>query len=224
MVVHVAIGHRRSIHNRRLVQQRLLAVHRALELVEEDTAASTHVVLVDLGKFLHPRFRCCRGATPGGSPSTPLSGYTREEASRPILNEKTRVMSALQAPAPAGRTSASRVRRTNRGRPPGARQLARFAARIARLDALDAAFDLADVVEVLVQALAVGGTELSLQLRQHLRGDPVEDAPCRCAFARRARRRAAHAEELSNATRGSRIIGSGSVGDAQLMESVYTHE
>ena len=28
---------------------------------------------------------------------------------------------------------------------------------------------------------------------------------------------------FSNATRGSRMTGSGSVGDAQLIESVYTH-
>jgi hypothetical protein len=28
---------------------------------------------------------------------------------------------------------------------------------------------------------------------------------------------------FSNATRGSRMTGSGSVADAQLMESVYTH-
>ena len=31
-------------------------------------------------------------------------------------------------------------------------------------------------------------------------------------------------KSCSNATRGSRIMGSGSVGDAQLIESVYMHE
>ncbi len=48
------------------------------------------------------------------------------------------------------------------------------------------------------------------------------------ALVRRLRARSSGVEpapkSISKATRGSRMRGSGSVGDAQLMESVYTQE
>src|SRR5206468_7507571 len=63
------------------------------------------------------------------------------------------------------------------------------------LDALDAALELADVVEVLVQAGAIARPELALQLR-NLPGDPVEDAAIGAAIRGALLRRCADAEEL----------------------------
>ena len=57
----------------------------------------------------------------------------------------------------------------------GVGQLARLGAVVAALDHPDAALDLADVVEVAVQAPAVDGAELLADLR-HVAQDPVEDA------------------------------------------------
>ena len=62
-------------------------------------------------------------------------------------------------------------------------QLARFAAPVARFHGLNALFQLAYVLEVLVDAAAVIRAELLLH-RRHLAGDPVEDALIRLASQR----------------------------------------
>ena len=81
------------------------------------------------------------------------------------------------------------------------------------------AFELADVIEVAIESGAIGGAELAAH-RRHFARDPVEDA---AALSRRVLRSSAvppAPNSMSKATRGSRIIGSGSFGDAQLIESV----
>jgi hypothetical protein len=54
-------------------------------------------------------------------------------------------------------------------------QRALLAAGVARLDPLDAALDLADVLEIVVEPRAIARPELALQLRG-LAANPVEDA------------------------------------------------
>ena len=77
----------------------------------------------------------------------------------------------------------------------GARQLARFAALIARFDARDALLDLPDVRGVLLEALLVGRAERAAE-RGHLPGQHVEDAAIGRAPHRPLFGRSAGAEQL----------------------------
>ncbi len=107
------------------------------------------------------------------------------------------------------------------GTPAGASGSSRASPLVLRASmACDAALDLAHVVEILVEALLVAGAELAAHVghlgRRSSRG-------CCGATARRSARSSFELPEpnsMSKATRGSRIIGSGSFGEAQLIESV----
>ncbi len=76
----------------------------------------------------------------------------------------------------------------------GAGQLARLARAVLRFDALDAPFDLADVVEVFLQPGPIGGAQRVAQARRVL-VDPVEDAAILGAALGALFRRGADAEQ-----------------------------
>ena len=99
-------------------------------------------------------------------------------------------------------------------------QLAASPLDVAGLDALDAPLDLAHVFEIALHALPVAGVEPAVEIGD-LAGDVVEHAaPWRGGATARSSADPPAPNSWSNAMRGSRIIGSGSVGDAQLIMSV----
>ena len=109
----------------------------------------------------------------------------------------------------------------NRARRPAHRAISRGSPLLLRdFDGLDAAFELVNVVEIAIEPRAIGRAELAAQAG-HLARDPVEDAAGGFRGGRGDRSAVVPApNSMSKATRGSRIIGSGSFGDAQLSESV----
>ena len=74
-------------------------------------------------------------------------------------------------------------------------QLARIAALVARFHALNATLDLADIFEILVEAMPIVGTQVHLQ-RRHLSRHEVEDAATRTTTLGALGARTAHAEQL----------------------------
>src|SRR5215470_985208 len=74
------------------------------------------------------------------------------------------------------------------------RQIARVAAAVVRLDRLDAALELADVVHVAIEPRAIAGAELTADALD-LAADPVEDAAPRLPTRRALFRRRAGAEQ-----------------------------
>jgi hypothetical protein len=99
------------------------------------------------------------------------------------------------------------------GTPAGASGKSFFTAAVARLDRLDAALDLAHVVHVAIEA-AIAGAEL---MADALDSPPIQSRmPCASAAGDASSGLAPEPKSMK-ATRGSRIIGSGSFGDAQLI-------
>ena len=88
----------------------------------------------------------------------------------------------------------------------GLGDLTRLTAAVIRLDALDTAFDLADIVEILVQPPLVRGPQSALEAA-HLAHDPVEDAPIRAPARGPVLRRTAGPEQLVE--RGPRVTDHG---------------
>jgi hypothetical protein len=97
--------------------------------------------------------RACRSATPGGTDGVGAAVRvdTRAEESRPILSENTRVMSDWKASACRSHMRFMWLAEVIRHARRGAGQLALLAAAVAGFDDLDAALDLADVLEVRVE-------------------------------------------------------------------------
>ena len=186
MVVHVRVGHRRAPDDHRLVEQALVAVHGVLHLVEEVRHLADAVLadLVELERSRASLLPWCDAGWNGWF--DPLSGKTRFCASRPVLNEMTRVMSVSSA-STCTSNSSFMCSENESGTPAGAsRQLARLAAGVARLDHADAALDLAHVVEVAIHA-GRGRPRRACRLKLGDLGlDPVEDAAARRRGARRA--------------------------------------
>jgi hypothetical protein len=172
------------------------------ELVQQ-VREQAHVVAVDLWNSFTPRLSR-RGATPGGRACRSRSRDTsRDEASRPILNEKTRVISAAKASAWMSNISCT-CSANESGTPAGALgELAHLARRVARLDALDAALDLANVLEVAVQARRSLGAKHALQ-RRHLARDEVQDRLGASGGAWRAPRSSRPRQRASRTPRAGR--------------------
>src|SRR5882672_2600913 len=90
----------------------------------------------------------------------------------------------------------------------------------ARFGALDAALDLAHVLEVVVEPVAVRRPDRALQSARFLRYG-VEDAAVLLHTPAAILRRAARPNSRSNATRGLISIGSGAVSDAHEIVFMY---
>ena len=95
-------------------------------------------------------------------------------------------------------------------------------ARVVFFDLLNSTFDFANIVEVLSERSLVVRAEIFLQSGDFV-GYPVQDALARSYAVRSAVARfRRHRTTARRPLRGSRVIGNGSVGDAQLIKSVYT--
>ena len=90
------VGHRRAVHDHRLLEQVLVAFHRVLELVQE-VRQHADVILVD---HVEVEDRRLAAAVVRRRMEALVRAALREgaaRASRPVLNEKTRVMSDWNA-------------------------------------------------------------------------------------------------------------------------------
>ena len=174
MVVNVAVGHRRAVHDRRVVEHRAVAFLRLFELLQE-VRQHRHVIAVDLIELENRRLastmvrrgvealvrarlreRAARGVA---------TGLEREHArhvrlERQHLNVEHQLHVLFERIGHTGRCF---------------RQQALVAAGILRFDLLDATLELTHVLEVLVHATTVSGAEFALE-RRHLTDHPVENA------------------------------------------------
>ena len=174
MVVDVGVGHRRSVHDQRLVEQVPVSVVRVLQLLQE-VRKRGDVVAVDLGKvedaFLAPsvvagRVEGGRGTAFREDPWRRVPAeLEREDPGRiGCEGEQLQVEHHLHVLAEVVRHAHG-----------GLGQLPLLTGGVLLLDAADALLQLADVVDVLADAMLVGGPQFPLQagdLAQH----PVEDA------------------------------------------------
>ena len=150
---------------------------------------------------------------------TPLSGYDRPEASRPSLNEKTRVVSAANATAMRSINTCT-CSSNESGTPIGAsgnwrssplafrasmRWIRRSISRMLSRYSFKRARSVAPISRRSVWICAVTQSRMLLSVRRlAARSSGVAPTP----------------NSWSNTTRGSRTIGSGCVGEAQLIVSV----
>ena len=221
VVVQVRVAHRRAVHDQRLVQQVAVAFLDALQLVQE-VRQQADVVLVDLRELLDALLVARRGATPGGTACRRRSPGRRGPSRRgPILNENTRVMSAANASACRSNISLTcsleRIGHADRR----ARQIARLAARRCAPRCAGCAARLSRMSSRYWSRRARSSGPSVARDARHLARRPSRGCCGRCGgCAARCSGVAPTPNSCSNATRGSRIIGSGSVGDAQLMVSV----
>ena len=194
MVVRVADGHRRSVEHEGLVEQIGLAIHRALQPLEE-VRQQRDVVLVDLAEL----------------PDAFLRRAVMRRIVEPAIDAAARIDATGTVAAHLEREDARRVRREREhleiehqldvfverighsGRRTG--QLARLAARVTGFDARDALLDLPDVARVLIQALPVrrsqGAPQIGHLVRQHVENAAVGRTPLGALL-----RIAARAEQL----------------------------
>ena len=194
MVVQVRVAHRRSIDNHRLIQHVAIALRDALQFVQE-IRQHRDVILVDQVKIFHAFFRAAMmrrrmerfvraafGVRATGPVATHLEGehprHIRREGER--LNIKHELHVFAEGIGHAGGCLGQR---------------ARFAAAVARFNPLYATLHLANVFEIPIETLLIGGAQRRLE-RRHLAGDKIENAPSRATTLRTFRRRATHAEQL----------------------------
>ena len=175
VVVQVGVSHRRAPHDGSLVQQRSVALHGVLHLLEE-VRHLTQAVGVDDVKFSDGAgdvavMRCPveRLVGPAVREDTVLQIESGLERDRPrevrLESEHLEVEHQPHVVLPAVGDARWCLR-----------HLPLLAAVVLRLDQPDPALQLADVRGVLVQGLAVDNSQLPLQIGQPAR-DKVEQAP-----------------------------------------------
>ena len=155
--------------------------------------------------------------------SDPLSGKVRLEASRPVLKATTRVVSVSRAST--CRSNMSRMCSENEsGTPGGAPGISRGSPLVLRASTRSIRRSISRTLSR-YRSTRRRSTALNCRLM------PATSSATQSRMLPWVRRRRARSSALppapnsmSKAVRGLRIIGSGVVGDDQLIESVYAHE
>ena len=194
VVVRVAVRHRRAVHDGGVVEQRRIAIHRRLELVEQ-VRQQTDVVAVDLGELPHAgrvvamvrrRMETRRHAAVRIHAGRGIAAHLERKDARHVTLQREH----LQVEHDLHMIGVG-IRHTRRR----TGQFALLTRRVARFDLLNAPLDFADVLEVLVHTTPVAGAELTIQLR-HASGDPIEHTARAARAIGALGRRATRAEQL----------------------------
>ena len=174
VVVQVRVAHRRAVDQQRPVEQRAVAVRGVLQRFEQirhqpDVIRVQHrevANLVFLAAVMRRVVKRPFEAALGIDAVRRITTELEREHARDVGREGEHLQIEHQLDVLAERVGHARRRR---------RQLAQLAAEIARLDDLDAPFDLAHVIQVLGQPRSIGRPQRLLQPPDR-RQQPVEDA------------------------------------------------
>ena len=186
VVVHVRVAHRRSVDHQRVVEQVVLAVRRVLQLLQE-VRNHADVIAVDLHEVgdallalavVRGGVERAADAALGIDARRTVAAHLEREDARRVRRERQHLQVEHQLDV-LGEIIRHADRRV--------RQLAHFAAAVARFDVLDAALDLADLGRDTGRGAARSTAPRSLLQPRHFRADPVEDALVGAAALRRAR-------------------------------------